>query len=109
MAAKRKRNNQHAAAMTEDGKRTGAGAGSDDEFDDDDREPTEAVAPDGSIIKLPQVRRTLSHLRSLCAHITDLGSLVSPSRRSSTASARTPTRSLTTASTSAFVLPFLLP
>jgi hypothetical protein len=68
MAAKRKRNNQDAAAMTEDGKRTGAGAGSDDEFADDDREPTEAVAPDGSIIKLPQVRRTLSSALVVCAY-----------------------------------------
>lgn len=56
MAAKRKRNNQDAAVMTDGGKPSSASVGSDDEFADDDREPTEAVAPDGSIIKLPQVR-----------------------------------------------------
>lgn len=57
MAAKRKRNIKE-AGVADDGK-PGAGAGLDDEFVDDEREPTEAVAPDGSIIKLPQVRPLL--------------------------------------------------
>lgn len=56
MAAKRKRTEQDAAQGF---KKKMAGPGSDDEFVDDDKEPTEAVAPDGSIIKLPQVRPAL--------------------------------------------------
>lgn len=53
MAAKRKRTDKDAAAAMKDGSKPAAG--SEDEFVDDEREPTEAVAPDGSIIKLPQV------------------------------------------------------
>lgn len=56
MAAKRKRTEPDAAQGP---KKKMAGPGSDDEFVDDDKEPTEAVAPDGSIIKLPQVRPAL--------------------------------------------------